>query len=112
MAFLVFANSAYTQEQSKDFKKSFNSANKKYEIGDYYGALKIYKEIYTQNSEDKELNFNMGVCNYNVRNYKAAESNFLKSSSAVSLELFRYKALIAHISMKFKKAVTITMLIN
>ncbi len=105
MAFLVFANSAYTQEQSKDFKKSFNSANKKYEIGDYYGALKIYKEIYTQNSEDKELNFNMGVCNYNVRNYKAAESNFLKSSSAVSLELFRYKALIAHISMKFKKAV-------
>ncbi len=101
----MFANTAYTQESSQNFKKSLNIANKKYEIGDYYGALKIYKEIYGLNSEDKELNFNMGVCNFNVRNYKDAEANFLKSSSAISIELFRYKASIAHISMKFKKAV-------
>ncbi len=100
----MFANTAYTQDQSKDFNKSFNIATKKYQMGDYYGALKIYDGLYKQDAEHKELNFNMGVCNYNIKNYKKAEEHFLKSSSAISLELFRYKASIAHISMKFKKA--------
>jgi len=89
---------------SKETKKSFNIANKKHKIGDYYGALKLYNNIYSQVSEDKELNFNMGVCNYYIKDYKKAEEHFLKSSSAISLELFRYKASIAHINMKFKKA--------
>ncbi len=102
--FWLFAILANGQEDSKDFKKSFNLANKKYEFGDYYGALKIYNELYKQNPEDKELNFNMGVCNFYTRNYKESEANLLKSSSSVSLELFRYKAEIAHINMKFKKA--------
>ncbi|NRA60119.1 MAG: hypothetical protein HRU25_04250, partial [Psychrobium sp.] len=39
------------------------------------------------------------------RQIKTLFENFLKSSSAVSLELFRYKAAIAHINMKFKKAI-------
>ncbi|MBL4593776.1 MAG: PD40 domain-containing protein [Flavobacteriales bacterium] len=102
--FWMFATTAYTQENSKDFKKPFNFANKQYEIGNYYGALKLYDLIYNQDPENKELNFNMGVCNYNIKNYKKAEEHFLKSSSAISLELFRYKASIAHVSMKFKKA--------
>ena len=32
--------------RQQDLKKSLNSANKKYENGDYYGALKIYNELY------------------------------------------------------------------
>jgi len=104
VVFLMCAITAYTQEQSKEFKKSFNTANKQYKMGDYYGALKIYDKIIQENSENKALNFNMGVCNYHIRNYKKAEANFLKSSSTISLELFRYKALIAHTNMKFKKA--------
>jgi hypothetical protein len=100
----MFATIAYTQEVSKDFNKSFNFANKKFEIGDYYGAIKIYNGLYKLDSLNKELNFKMGVCNYNFKKYKKAENHFLKSSSAVSLELFRYKAAISHINMKFKKA--------
>ena len=95
---------AFSQEDSKEFNKSFNIANKSYKIGDYHGALKMYNQLYKLNPEHKELNFNMGVCNYNIKDYKKAEEHFLKSSSAVSLELFRYKASIAHINMKFKKA--------
>ncbi len=99
------ATTAYTQENSKEFNKSFNLANKKYKMGDYYGALKMYNGIYKLDSLNKELNFNMGVCSYNTMEYEKAEEYFLKSSSAVSLELFRYKAAIAHINKKFKKAV-------
>jgi hypothetical protein len=102
--FWLFASIAYTQEQSKDFKKSFSIANKQLKIGNYYAALKTYNLLYIQNTEDKELNFNMGLCNYYISDYVKAEEHFLKSSSAVSLELFRYKASIAHVSLKFKKA--------
>lgn len=102
--FWLFTTMVIGQENSKEFNKSFNVATKKYKFGDYYGALKIYNELYKENPEDKELNFNLGVCNYYTRNYEEAEANFLKSSSSVSLELFRYKASIAHINMKFKKA--------
>ena len=101
----VLAANAYTQEKSKDFNKSIDFANKKMEIGDYYGALKIYNVLYPSDSLNNELNFNMGVCNYYLKNYFKAENHFLKSSSAVSLELFRYKAALAHISMKFNKAI-------
>jgi len=104
LVFLASVLTAHSQENSKEFKKSFNTANNKYKIGDYYGALKMYNELYKENTEDKELNFYMGVCNYSIRNYVKAEEHFLKSSSSVSLELFRYKASIAHINMKFKKA--------
>ncbi len=100
---LVFGTSmsAFAQLDSK----SFNLANKKFDNGDYYGALKLYENLYTQDSTDITLNFKLGVCNYNLTKYKTAEKHFLKSSSSVSLELFRYKASIAHISMKFKKAI-------
>ena len=84
--------------------KEFKAANKQFKIGNYYGALKMYEKLYVQDPENKELNFYMGVCNYNGKNYGKAEEHFSKSSSSTSLELFRYRASIAHIGMKFKKA--------
>jgi len=90
----------YSQTDSKEFK----DANKQFEIGNYYGALKMYNLLYMQYAENKELNYYLGVCNYNVKDYKKAGEHFLKSSSSTSIELFRYKASIAHKSMKFKKA--------
>ena len=93
------------QDQSKEYKKSFKLAHEKYAYGDYYGALKIYNQLYLLSPEDEELNFNLGVCNYYTQNYKEAEAKFLKSNSTLSKELFRYKALIAHINMDFKKAI-------
>ncbi len=87
---------AYAQDKA--------TANKKLKAGHYFAALQIYDKLYPTDSENKELNFSMGVCNYHLKNYDKAEEHFLKSSSSVSLELFRYKAAIAHAKMKFKKA--------
>jgi tetratricopeptide (TPR) repeat protein len=101
----LFSLNINGQEQSKEYKKSFKLAHEKYVFGDYYGALKMYNQLYLLNPEDEELNFNLGICHYYTQNFKEAEANFLKSSSTISKELFRYKALIAHINMKFKKAI-------
>ena len=100
VVFLLSFCSAFSQADTKEFK----AANKQFKIGNYYGALKMYNLLYMQDAENKELNYYMGVCNYNIKNYAKAEEHFLKSSSSTSLELFRYKASIAHIGMKFKKA--------
>lgn len=87
------------------YGQDISAANKKLKDGFYYAALKTYEESYAKDSLNKDLNFKMGVCNFHLKNYSKAEAHFLKSSSAVSLELFRYKAAIAHAKMKFKKAI-------
>lgn len=100
IVFLMSAFAVYTQNNSKELK----IANKQLNIGNYYGALKMYNFLYVKDPENKDLNYYMGVCNYNIKDYKKAEEHFLKASSSTSVELFRYKASIAHINMKFKKA--------
>lgn len=94
-----------SQNKSDDFDKLYKTATKKVEFGDYVGAQKIYNQIFLQDSLNKELHFNMGVCDYQLQNYGLAKLHFSKTSSSVSLELFRYKAAIAHKNMKFKKAI-------
>jgi tetratricopeptide (TPR) repeat protein len=102
---LFSATMLFSQNQSGDFKKTKSKADKRFEMGDYYGALTIYNGLYKLDSLNKELNFNLAVCYFNTRQYKKAETHFSQTSSAVSLELFRYKAAIAHINKKFKKAI-------
>jgi hypothetical protein len=93
------------QEKSQDYKKSFQLANQKYDREDYYGALIIYQKLYILHPEDKELNFQMGLSFFYTNDFEKSENSFLNSSSSISPELFRYKAKIAHINLKFKKAI-------
>lgn len=79
-------------------------ADKAYKAENYISAIEQYNKIFLADSLNKELNFKMGVCYYYLKDYDKSEAHLLKSSSAVSIELFRYKAAIAHAKMKFKKA--------
>lgn len=96
---------AYSQNQSGDFKKLMNSAESEFYLGDYYKALQIYEQAHQKDSSDKLLNFRMGVCRYNLKQYTKARIHFERSSSSVSYEIFRYKASLAHMDRKFKKAI-------
>lgn len=87
------------------YAQDINAADKHLKEGDYNTAISIYNHAYSSDSLNKELNFKMGVCNFYLKNYNKAEAHLLKSSSAVSIELFRYKAAIAFAKMKFKKAI-------
>ena len=101
---LLLSIFGFSQNKSNAYDKQFKSANKMLEVGDFIGANKVYTQLIAQDSLDKHLRFNMGVCEFNLKNYDKAKNHFSKSSSSVSLELFRYKAAIAHQNMKFKKA--------
>lgn len=91
--------------QSIDIKKTLKLADEKYDMSDYLNAEQLYQQVYNQDSSDNTIAFKLGVCNFELKDYKKAEEYFLKTSSAVSLELFRYKAAIAHADQKFKKAI-------
>ena len=101
----IFSLMSLIQAQTIDLKKVIKSADDQFKIQNYYGAEKLYIQAYDQDSLNKEVNFKLGVCKYEMKDYLAAEQLFIKSSSAVSLEIFRYKAAIAHASQKFKKAI-------
>jgi len=91
--------------QNTDIKKILKSADEKFSTHDFFGAEQLYLQAYNLDSLDNNITFKLGVCNFELKNYKKAEEYFLKTSSAVSLELFRYKAAIAHADQKFKKAI-------
>lgn len=93
----------YSQEA--DIKKIIKSADEKFEYQDFFGAEKLYSEAYNLDSTNSTVNYKLGVCKYELKDYSKAEFYFIKSSSAVSLEIFRYKAAIAHANLKFKKAI-------
>ena len=91
--------------QNVDVKKILKSAEDKFITKEYYGAEQLFLQVYDVDTSNTNVIFKLGVCNFELKNYKKAEEYFLKTSSNVSLELFRYKATIAHIQQKFKKAI-------
>lgn len=91
--------------QNSDLTKLLKSADAKFAMHDYYGAETLYNQVFEMDTTNNDVNYKLGVCNFELKQYKEAEKYFLKSSSTVSLELFRYKAAIAHADKKFKKAI-------
>ncbi|PKP49611.1 MAG: hypothetical protein CVT95_03195 [Bacteroidetes bacterium HGW-Bacteroidetes-12] len=100
----LFTYAAIGQNSTPEFKKAMTKAKVYIEIGDYYGALTIYKELYQKDTTDAELNFQLGLCYFNLAYFNEAEVHFNKTTPSVSVELFRYKAAVAHANQKFKKA--------
>jgi tetratricopeptide (TPR) repeat protein len=91
--------------QNIDVKKIVKSAEEKFIIKDYFGAEQLFIQAYDIDTTNTSIIFKLGVCYFELKNYRKAEEFFLKTSSTVSLELFRYKAAIAHADQKFKKAI-------
>ena len=65
-----------SQNKSDDFDKLYKTATKKFEFGDYVGAQKIYNQIFLQDSLNKELHFNMGVCDYQLKKIRTSKTAF------------------------------------
>jgi len=103
--FVLILITTITYSQSNDLGKLIKSADDKFNSKDFFGAEKLYLEAFNQDTSNATVNFRLGVCYFELKDYKNAENFFLKTTSNVSLELFRYKAAIAHFDQKFKKAI-------
>ncbi|MBI4178638.1 tetratricopeptide repeat protein [bacterium] len=50
-----------------------------YARGDYVGAADAFSQLVSRLPSDGRIYFNLGVCHYNLKNYKLAEGEFLKA---------------------------------
>lgn len=101
---IFFSAILLSQNLTPDQKKAMTKAKFNIEMKDYIGALKIYNDIYKADSTDLELNYQMGLCYFYLNKFNEAEIHFGKTAPTFSVELFRYKAAVAHANQKFKKA--------
>ncbi|MCW8940554.1 MAG: hypothetical protein OQJ88_07840, partial [Flavobacteriales bacterium] len=101
---LLIFNTVKSQESSPEIEKAISKAKFSIEVNDCRGALAILEEHYKKDTTDVNLNYQMGICYFNLHEYEKAEKHFNQSATSVSLELFRYKAATAHANSKFKKA--------
>lgn len=101
---LLIINTVKGQGSSPEIEKAISKAKFSIEVNDFNGAITILEKYYNEDTTDIHLNYQMGICYFNLHQYEKAEKHFNQSATSVSLELFRYKAATAHANSKFKKA--------
>ena len=69
----IYSSFSYSTE------KVFQSADSLYQIHEFELAISEYYKIIDDNLESPELYYNLGVCYYQIRDYKKSKLNFQKS---------------------------------
>ncbi|MCW3105375.1 MAG: hypothetical protein JWO09_3815 [Bacteroidetes bacterium] len=65
-----FVQQSFAQITSMRDKQLWLKADQTLEYGDYPGALQMYEKLYALDSSNQELNYKMGVCNFQIRKYR------------------------------------------
>ena len=60
-------------------EKLFQSADSLYQLHEFEMAISEYNKILDENLESPELYYNLGVCYYQIKDYKKSKLNFQKS---------------------------------
>jgi tetratricopeptide (TPR) repeat protein len=94
------------QEKPRLNEKMWLKADKVFDFGDYLGALKMYEVLNGIDSTNKEINYKMGVCNFEIKPLrKNAMKYFIKASSGTNPEVQYYLGRLYHLSGKFNNAI-------
>lgn len=88
---------------AQDSKKTLSQANNLYNNGNFYKAYTLYKQVYTTDSLNADLNFKMGVCLFNTRKEFASEKYFFKAKKS-NFNAYFYLGRIAHLKENFNRA--------
>jgi hypothetical protein len=103
---LSFSN-AYKAQLS--FSKNENllfKADKAFDMGDYYAALNIYKQIYPSDSNDSELNYKLGICSFELKKYRTdSKKYFDKLSYKKYPEADYYLGVLNHTKREYETAI-------
>ncbi|HSH67258.1 MAG TPA: carboxypeptidase-like regulatory domain-containing protein [Bacteroidia bacterium] len=79
---LLIVNFSVAQLSSLHDQQLWIKADDTFEFGDYMNALKIYEQLNDIDSTNDEINFKIGVCNFNIRKFrKKAPAYFNKVNS-------------------------------
>jgi tetratricopeptide (TPR) repeat protein len=102
----MMASTCFSQLTTRENKKLFLKADKYFDYGDYLNAMTIYNGLYAIDSTNHELNYKLGVCNFEIRKYrKGSKKYFDKVSSSEFPEVNYYLGILNHLSKSFDKAI-------
>ena len=73
-------------EKGKKSHFKLSKAKSRYKNGDYNGALRIYRDIYPNNSDDAKLNFLIGKCEVQLTNMEDA-IRYLRKAQALKSKM-------------------------
>lgn len=99
-----FVQGANAQSSKYFLKKS--KAERNFEKGLYFEAMKIYEELLVEDSLNKELNYYTGVCKFNLKQFKGSSRKYFEHSDAgISPEWHWYYGFLQHIDEHFESAI-------
>ncbi len=103
---ILWINLSTAQINSMQNEKLWLKADKTMGFGDYAGALKLYEKLYQLDSLNKEVNYKMGVCNFEIKaNRSSSLKYFKKVTSKEFPEVNFYLGKLYHLSRKFDLAI-------
>ncbi|MGZ3866179.1 MAG: hypothetical protein ACXVC6_04190 [Bacteroidia bacterium] len=102
---LLSTTGLFAQITSHKDKKLLFKADNAFEFGDYFTALKIYQSLYPLDSSGNEINYKLGVCNYQIKKYRDQSLKyFSKSAPSVFPETNYYLGMLYHLKHNFDTA--------
>ncbi|MGZ4089207.1 MAG: hypothetical protein ACXVNO_00695, partial [Bacteroidia bacterium] len=73
---MLFAQHLFAQITSMRDNQLWLKSDKALETGDYLSAISGYEKLYKTDSADEELNYKLGVCNFQLRKYRMASKKY------------------------------------
>jgi tetratricopeptide (TPR) repeat protein len=102
---LVFTNS-FSQLNTRENKKLFLKADKAFDYGDYLNALDMYTKLYNVDSSNEEINYKIGVCDFEIRKYRQQSKKYFERVSASNFpEVNYYLGRLNHLERSYDKAI-------
>ncbi|MDF2437337.1 MAG: ompA [Bacteroidota bacterium] len=102
---LIFSN-CFSQLTPRENRKLFMKADKAFDYGDYLNALSIYNKIYPSDSTNDELNYKIGVCNFEIKRPRTQSKKYFEKVSASDFpETNYYLGRIYHLERAYDKAI-------
>ena len=94
------------QLTSRENKKLMIKADKAFEFGDFLTALKIYNQLYIVDSTDHDLNYKLGICDFEIKKFRNESKKYFEKLPASSYpESNYYLGRLNHLSRDYNKAI-------
>lgn len=103
---LLVCNFSVAQITSRQDEKLWLKADRTFDYGDYLGALQMYEKLHGLDSANKEINYKLGICTYELKtNRNSSIKHFRKATSVSFPEVNYYLGKLYHLSRKYDMAI-------
>jgi len=103
---LLMMHQITAQELSNKDKRRWSKADKSFEYGDYINAFKAYRNLVIKDSNNLEINYNLGVCFFKLKRSKSQAKKYLhKVKSPKYKEVSYYLGKLHHLDREYEEAI-------